>query len=289
MKLYIYVLFVTIIFTSCQKEVILDNTKNITPRLVVEANINLNKDNEEASNFQTVKLTKSASFYNQEYPKVSDAKVAIYNDENESMGIFTYEDELGLYVCRNFKKPTLGKKFYLKIELNGELYTASDIYTPIINPNHIKQDSKVSLISINVENSATNDFYYLFKIESSINEKIRTTHRLLEDSFFDEKLSDGNYDVFLGSGFSKNDVVKISTYGISENYNDFLRQVTLASEGGSSNPFSTTTTISRGNITNQTNKENFAYGFFSVNQFTYTEYVVKEGSEDVLITPYEPK
>jgi len=289
MKLYIYVLFVIITFTSCQKEVILDNTKNITPRLVVEANINLNKDNEEPSNFQTVKLTKSASFYNQEYPKVTNAKVAIYNDEDESMGTFTYDDKLGLYICRNFKKPTLGKKFHLKIELNGELYTASDVYTPIINPNHIKQDSKVSIVSINVENSATNDFYYLFKIENSVNKKIRTTHRILEDLFYNKKLSDGNYDVFLGSEFSKNDVIKISTYGISENYNEFLRQVTLASEGGSSNPFSTTTKTSRGNITNQTNKENFAYGFFSVNQFTYTEYVVIEGSDDVLITDYESK
>jgi len=49
----------------------------------------------------------------------------------------------------------------------------------------------------------------------------------------------------------------------------------LANSQGTNGPFSTAPASVRGNILNTTNKDNYALGYFSVNQFVDASYIVK--------------
>jgi len=297
MKTYIYALTLLISLVSCTKEVVLKDIQNATPRLVVEANINWNKNNDEASKTQFIKLTTSTSYYSQKYPIVTNATVSITNSDKVSMGTFVYDATQKLYVATDFKKPIVGENYILKIELNGQVYTANDEYTSIVTPNSIKQglnkdidpDLGVIQVDINIDNEIDVDNYYLFKIEPPKNVSVLPEYSNADDTLISEEPGKNNYDfTYIDSDLSAYDLLKITTYGISKRYNNYLNKITLTAEGGSSGPFSTAPATLRGNILNTNNEENRAFGFFSINQFTYTEYSIKEKSDKIIVTPYKP-
>ncbi|WP_010134482.1 DUF4249 domain-containing protein [Ochrovirga pacifica] len=292
MKRYL-ILLITICTISCTKEVVLDDITNSTPRLVVEASIDWNKDDDEASKTQTIKLTQSTSYYSQDYPVVNDAIINITDNNNQSMGTFTYDASQELYVATDFKKPTVGTTYQLTIEVDGQVYTASDTYTSIQSPNFISQTLNKDLdpegiiqVDYNIDNEIGVDNYYLFKIVPPSRISVLPEYSNADDSLLSEEPGDNNYSFsYFEEELEPGDLLKISTYGISRRYNDFLNKIILTAQG-SDGPFSTAPATIRGNILNTTNEDNRAYGYFSMNEFTYVEYVVKEKSDKEIVTEF---
>ena len=71
--------------------------------------------------------------------------------------------------------------------------------------------------------------------------------------------------------FKPGDIVAISLYGISETYYNYVRLIIEQySEDG--DPFSVLPADVRGNCVNQTNQENFAYGYFRVSEVVKSTY-----------------
>lgn len=293
MKKYLYITFIFMITLSCTQEVVLDDILNTTPRLVIEANIDWNKNDDELSKTQTIKLTKSTSYYSQDYPIVTNANITVTNSSNISMGTFVYDASQQLYVSENFDKPVVGETYYLKIEVDGQTYTANDTYTSIVNPNHIIQtvnrdfDPENGFIQLdfNIDNEIGVDNYYLFKIEPPSNISVLPEYSSADDSLLSEEPGKNNYDfAYLDEELAPGDLLKITTYGISKPYNDYLIKIFLNIEEGSFGPFSTAPATIRGNILNETDQSNRAFGYFSINEFSYIEYIVREISDEEIIT-----
>lgn len=296
MKKYIQLLFTALLIASCSEEVVLDDIINSEPRLVVEANIDWNKDDDEASKTQTIKLTMSTPYYSQDYPVVTNAIVNVTNSANASMGTFTYDATQELYVATDFSKPVVGETYTLTIELNGEVYTASDEYSSVVTPNHITQglnydfnpDEGLIEVKLNVDNEIDIDNYFLFKIEPPQAVSVLPEYSNADDSLLSEEPGDNNYDfVYIDEELESGMVLKITTYGISQRYNNYLTKFLLTADGDGGGPFATAPATIRGNLLNETDEENRAFGFFAVNQFSYTEYTVLEESDEDIITTYE--
>lgn len=291
MKKYIYIIFFAFCTISCTKEVVLDDILDATPRLVVEASIDWNKNDDEASKTQTIKLTKSTPYYSQDYPIVTDAIITVTNSSNESMGTFAYNTNQQLYVATDFNKPTVGETYTLKIEVEGQTYTAQDTYTSIENPNYIKQglnrdiDSEgIIQVDLNIDNEIGVDNFFLLKVEPPTIVSVLPEYSNADDSLISEVPGENNYDfTYFEEELEPGDLLKISTYGISSRYNDFLNKILLTA-GGSNGPFSTAPATIRGNLLNETEEENRAFGYFSMNEYVYIEYIVKEKSDEEIIT-----
>ena len=70
------------------------------------------------------------------------------------------------------------------------------------------------------------------------------------------------------------DIINLKLYGISKRYYNFMNKILLAS-GNDDRPFPTIPAAVRGNIVNQTNSENFAYGYFRLSEVDIKDYTVK--------------
>lgn len=278
MKKYIYLLVASFLLISCVDEVTIDELSKVETRLVIEAHMDINKNDGAPTSTQTIKLTNTSSFYNQNYPTVSGATISMTNQTNNSVATFTETTEAGVYEATDFLIPNIGDTYTLTVTVNGEMYTAQDTYTSIVDINEITQETvtlteEVIQVNINLDNQIGVDNYYLFQVE--------TPYRNIpeygngDDKLISEKPGENNYDfVILDDELEKGMDIDITIYGISDQYNNYLSKLlALAQESGG--PFATAPATVRGNILNTTNQNNYALGFFSLNQFVKRTYRIK--------------
>lgn len=282
MKKYIYTLFVAFSMISCTEEIIIDELNNVDPKLVIEANIDIHKTNN--STEQTIKLSKTTGYYNNDYPQVLGASISVTDEQGNSMGTFldinpgVDEFEDGIYTADDFTRPELGETYYLSITVDGETYTAQDTYTSISKINYIDQKtvtfpSETIQVNINVENEKEVDNYYLNKIETP--HRIIPEYDVLDDEQYDDSGDDNQFDIaYTDDELEPNMRMDITLYGISKSYKNYLSKV-LGLAQGSNGPFATAPASVRGNILNTTNQDNYALGYFSVNQYIKETYIVK--------------
>lgn len=278
MKKYIYLLVASFLLISCVDEVTIDELSKVETRLVIEAHMDIDKNDGAPTSTQTIKLTNTSSFYNQNYPTVSGATISMTNQTNNSVATFTETTEAGVYEATDFLIPNIGDTYTLTVTVNGEVYTAQDTYTSIVDINEITQETvtlteEVIQVNINLDNQIGVDNYYLFQVE--------TPYRNIpeygngDDKLISEKPGENNYDfVILDDELEKGMDIDITIYGISDQYNNYLSKLlALAQESGG--PFATAPATVRGNILNTTNQNNYALGFFSLNQFVKRTYRIK--------------
>lgn len=270
---------------SCTEEIVIDDLDNVTPRLVIEASIDINKYNNSYKT-QTIKLSQTTSYYSNKYPQVKNAVISVTDENGNSMGTFLdvnpaipNDEEDGIYTAVDFTQPNLGDKYFLSITVDGETYTAEDTYTGIVDINEINQQTisfgdDIIQINVNIDNEIGVDNYYLTKIDSPF--RIISEYGSGNDEEFTEEPGKNNFDVitYIDEELEKDMEIDISLYGISKNYQNYLSKLFLIAQG-SNGPFSTAPASVRGNILNTTNQDNYALGYFSVNQFIKTSYVVK--------------
>ncbi|NJB81802.1 DUF4249 domain-containing protein [Wenyingzhuangia aestuarii] len=278
MKKYIYLLVALFSLISCVDEVTIDELNKVETRLVIEAHMDIDKNNGAPTTTQTIKLTNTSSFYNQNYPTVSGATISMTNQTNTSVATFTETTEAGIYEATDFVTPSIGDIYTLTITVNGEVYTAQDTYTSIIDINEITQETvtlteEVIQVNINIDNQIGVDNYYLFQVETPY--RNIPEYGNLDDKLISEKPGENNYDfVILDDELKKDMDIDITIYGISNQYNNYLSKLlALAQESGG--PFATAPATIRGNILNTTNQDNYALGFFSLNQFVKKTYKIK--------------
>ena len=134
----------------------------------------------------------------------------------------------------------------------------------------------IEALEVNVvfDDPAGIDNYYLFKFQREgdlLAELIDLSDEFTDGNqitMFYEKIEDENNNV---SELEPGDVVDIKFYGISEEYFNFIG--ILISQNESGGPFSSLPVALRGNCTNSSNPENYAFGYFRLAQVetaTYT-------------------
>lgn len=262
-------LLFVMLFSACEDAVILD-LETGEPKIVVDAEILWEKGT--AGNEQTIKISKTAPYYNNTTPKVSGAQVRI---ENRDGDIFTFnETEAGNYVCTNFV-PVIDMDYTLYVTAEGQSFTAVEKLTAVTPIDRVEQETVKDAVGdefieiiFYYKDPADEVNYYLTDFKS--NYLFFPEYDLSRDELFN-----GNE---MSTRFTDDDKIKpgitysITHRGISKNFFNYMNLI-LEIYGGS--PFSIPPGNIRGNIINTSDSNNFAFGYFRLCEANKTEYLVK--------------
>lgn len=273
MKLFqkILILSAGLFLTGCE-DVITADLDTAAPRLVIDASIDWVKNT--AGNEQKIVLSTSTGYYNAEFPTVSGATVTITNSTN-SVFNFIENPGTGEYICNNFI-PQIGETYTMNIVLNGETYTATETLTATseiedtIEQNNNGGDTGDQIeVRFFYEDDASQENYYLNSVtqphlpfpELEVEDDENTNGNVMSETYSSEDLKAG-------------DQLNIRLYGISKRYYNYMYRLIVAS-GNDGNPFPTIPSAVRGNIVNQTDSKNYAFGYFRLSEVDTKTYTVQ--------------
>ena len=255
-----------IIFHSCEKVIDIE-TEFDDKRLVIDANISKHRDS--INGIASVKLSETIPYFSDQESIVKNASVKI--ETNQIVYNLVYNNDKKEYssIIENINK----EEFVLSIIRNENTYTSSEklITTPKIK-SVIFGDRK-SLNKDEVELRVTfidppeKGNYYLWKFGPKKSGKYDYLPAL-------DKYINGNeftFSFFIDKTeyLQNSDFIKIEINGISENYYNYLNILTSQAGAQNGRPFSTSSSIIRGNISNLVSEEKFPLGYFRVYEFDY--------------------
>lgn len=270
---YILLILTAVFFTACEKVVDVD-LDTAAPRLVVDASINWLKGTDGSQ--QKIKLTTTTGYYSKDIPIVSGATVFITNTTTNTVFNFTETAGTGEYFCNNFL-PVINNTYVLTVMHDGQTYNATEKLYAVPKISRVVQDNEGGFLNEDIEirfffmdNPAENNFY-LIRYDTDV--LPYADYNVQDDEFFQ-----GNemFDFIDNEDFKAGDVVGLNLYGISERYYNYMSIVISMVEGGAgSGPFQTPPVNVRGNMVNQTNSKNFAYGYFRLSESDKLDYTIQ--------------
>ncbi|WP_055446558.1 DUF4249 domain-containing protein [Lacinutrix mariniflava] len=271
MKNLIYILLLSFIFSSCEDVIDLE-VPNAAPRLVIDASLNWFEGSTGAD--QTIKLSLSAPFFNNEISPATGANVIVTNSNND---VFNFVDSNanGIYECFNFN-PQIDQEYTLTITYNNQTYTGSETMTNVTPIDYIEQNDDGGFSGDETEikafytDPADEENYYFFEFK----EEFETNPML---AVYNDEFINGNqiFAFYTNENTETGNELTIRNYGISEQFYEFMNLLLLQTSDGGGGPFEIQPATVRGNCTNQTNPENFPFGYFRVSQATELIYIIE--------------
>ena len=271
MKNIVYILAL-FLFVSCEEKVTIPlDTAN--PKLVIDASILWQKGTDGST--QKIKLTTTTDYYSNIIPTVSGAIVYV-TDSSSNLFTFIETPNTGEYVCTNFV-PVINKEYSLTVQYAGQTYSATNtlLATPAIESVQQNTVQGFSGNQIQVkfffQDNGSEDNNYLIGIKNST--KAIPDYNVLKDEFFQGNQMFGFYsDDKLKTG----DQLFFSLEGISLRYYNYMKELlSIAGNGGGSGPFSTPPVSLRGNISNQSDENNYPLGYFHLSEIDTKNYTVQ--------------
>lgn len=267
----ILILSLALFLTGCE-DVITVDLDTAAPRLVIDASIDWQKNT--PGNEQKIVLSTTTGYYSTEFPTVSGAVVTVTNSSN-TVFEFVEIPETGEYICSDFV-PVIGETYNLKIVLNGQTYTASEtlIAVPEIEDN-IDQNNKGGDTGDEIEIT----FYYQddpSQANAYLNSVTEPHMPFPELEVEDDEHTNGNMmqETYSSEDLKPGDHVDIKLYGISKNYFNYMFKLIVAS-GNDGSPFPTIPSAVRGNIVNQTDSNNYPFGYFRLSEIDRKDYIIQ--------------
>lgn len=267
----ILILSAGLFLIGCE-DVITADLDTAAPKLVIDASIDWVKNT--PGNEQKIVLSTSTGYYSAEFPTVSGATVTVTNSTNTIFN-FIENPGTGEYICNNFI-PQIGEAYTMNIALNGQIYTATETLTATSEIlNNIEQNNNGGDTGDQIEvrffyqDDANEENYYLNSVtqpyspfpELEVEDDENTNGNIMSETFSSEDLKVG-------------DQINLRLYGISERYYNYMYRLIVAS-GNDGNPFPTIPSEVRGNIINQTNNKNFAFGYFRLSEVDSKTYTIQ--------------
>jgi len=255
-----------IIFHSCEKVIDIE-TEFDDKRLVIDANISKHRDS--IDGIASVKLSETIPYFSDQESIVKNALVKIKTNQIVYNLVYNNDKKEYSSIIENINK----EEFVLSIIRNENTYTSSEklITTPKIK-SVIFGDRK-SLNKDEVELRVTfidppeKGNYYLWKFGPKKSGKYDYLPAL-------DKYINGNeftFSFFIDKTeyLQNSDFINIEINGISENYYNYLNILTSQAGAQNGRPFSTSSSIIKGNISNLVSEEKFPLGYFRVYEFDY--------------------
>ncbi len=269
MKNIIILISITILFTSCEKTINLEETIHLyleqsKPKIVIEGQVT-NHDG-----YQYVRVSRTAGFYDDgTTPRVTNANVSVKDDLGNEF-LFSHNpenqnDSVGYYLPNTPFTGDVGRTYLLTVEVDGEIYTAQDKLFSVsgidslsyrINEDEMEEPEdgnkfyEVLLYATEPQDEVN---YYLFKFFRNDSLKVYSDTDIY---FADDKVLGEAIDG-LGSPiyFEPSDKARIEMYSISrDGYNYYTDlQALLNNDGG---------LFSQPPSNSRTNLSNGALGFF---------------------------
>ena len=265
------VFLISVFFSSCEEVVDVD-LDTAPPKLVIAAAINWAKGSTGAQ--QTIKLTTTTGYFENEIPTVSGATIYIENSTGERFN-FNEASGTGQYVCLNFK-PVIDEQYTLTVISNGNTYTATETMKSIAPITRLEQNNEGGFTGKDIEirafynDPANADNYYLYKYAYS--NKITSNYYVDEDKFFQ-----GNEFFSLSDDdeLEPGDNIQIVHYGISKQYYNYMSILVSIAGSNVGGPFQSPPATVKGNIMNTTEKSNYPLGYFSLSETDSRTYTIE--------------
>lgn len=263
-------LLVSLIFMSCEDVIDVD-LETAEPRLVVDASIQWQKGT--SGNDQRIKLSTSTGYFSTAIPTVSGATVYIKNSSDVAFD-FIEIPGTGEYVCSTFV-PVINETYTLTVIANGQTLTATETLKPVPVIDKIEQETKpgfdgedvIEVKAYITDFAGTRDFY-LTRYQSSLN-------AVPEFNVTDDEFFDGNqvFGLYRHEDFKPGDRLDITVSGISERYANYM-EIMISMIGGGG-PFAVPPATLRSNLVNQTNFDNYVFGYFSLSETDHRLYIIQ--------------
>lgn len=262
----IALLLLLLITAGCEEVVEIDLEES-EPRLVIEASLVWNQERSISPLY--IKLTTTAPYFDDEVPAATGALVSISDPLGDTY--FFEEIEPGLYRHEGFP-PLPDNPYELEIIYQDEVFTGTETFVSTPKIEYIEQNNDGGFSGDEIElrafytDPAGIDNYYLFQFY----------HEFLSIQISDDELVDGNrtFAFFSDEDLAPGDEVFLEIQGISERFYEYM--FILRSQAGTSGgPFQTQPTTVRGNIINNTNPDNYPFGFFRLSESHFVSYQIE--------------
>lgn len=275
MKRFIYSLLIIFSFSNCEDVVEIDVPEG-TPRLIIDASFEFYLSESPQSIEGFVRLSESSPFFDEDIPAVNDATVFIKNLSDNTVIDFENINANGVYIPNNTNINELIPDFDIDYQLtvihNGETYTAVNRLYPSVPIDNIEQgddtlfDEDETEVIITFTDDGSRDDFYLFDFDLNLIE-------VSEDRFYQGQ--EFSFSYFYEEMAVGQDIT-IKILGISERYHDYAEQVIELSDQDSGGPFQVPPSITRGNIINTTNSDNFPLGYFNLSEAYRFDFTIQE-------------
>jgi hypothetical protein len=265
------IILLSLIIYSCEEPIDLDlNTSD--PKLVIEASINWFKGTN--GNEQEIKLSLSAPYYDLETPPANNASVTVL-DSNFNEYIFLEEGTTGLYKNNSFL-PIIDELYTLTVNYNGDTYSASETLKSVSPIDYVEQKNDGGFSGEDIELKA----YYTdpANIENNyLFEFINNFTAIPDLEVYKDEFTDGNqiFGFYTEEDLKSGDEVIIRNYGISKAFYEFMFILLQQNNEEGGGPFETTPATVRGNCINETNPDNFPFGYFRLSEVDEIIYIVE--------------
>lgn len=262
MKKSVFLAFLILLTTSCE-DVITVELPDTEPQLVIDALLGFNNDNGDPITVGQVKLTLSTSFFEEFIPPAENATVTIV-DGFTGIRHDLSESEPGVFTT-GFPRLEFGRDYTLEVMYNGELYTATEQLVASTKIDNLEQgdgflfdeedetEVKVTFTDIPGER---NQYLFSFGFNNFL---------VIDDEFFqDEELTFSYFYEDIDPGR----LIAVTLFGVDDQFASYA-ELALAQSGedGGGTSFSVPAATVRGNIINETNPDNFPFGYFAISQF----------------------
>lgn len=270
-KKYIILCLSIFCFISCE-DVIEVELNEARERLVIEASMLKLKGSEGSQ--QQIRITKTRGFFEEEITTVEDAQVTITREDG---AVFNFlHDTLGVYRTSEFGSELL-QNYKLSVEVENEVYTAEETFIPVVQIDSVTQRNNGGFSGEEVELRAYYtdtpgvDNYYLFTFFVDFID-------FPDVNIFDDEFFDGNtiFALYIEEDLMAGDEVLIQNFGMSEQFYNYMFILLNQVGAGGGGPFSTPPSAVRGNIINETNPENYPFGYFNLSEADLFIYTVQE-------------
>ena len=263
MKRVVFIFSLLITTISCQDVIEVDVPEG-PERLVVNASLKFYLNESPISFENEIQLTLSTPFFDEEIPTVNNATVYITNLDDNS--IINYENiGEGVYIPEGSQTNTIADfntTYELTVVYNNETFKATTQMQPAVPIDTIEQGDGTFFggdeteIIVTFTDDGTRDDFYLFDFGFDLIE-------VSEDRFYQGQSFSFSYfyeDMFAGQE------ITLKILGIDEQFYNYAFQVIELSDQDNSDPFQVPPSVTRGNILNTENPDNFALGYFSISE-----------------------
>lgn len=265
------VILLSLLIYSCEEPIDL-NLNTASPRLVIDASINWIKGTDGAE--QEIKLTLTAPYYDLQVRPANNATVAIYNSNNL---VFTFIEDgsTGIYRNNTFI-PVLNDEYRLFINYNGNIYSGRETLKSVSSIDYVEQNNNGGFSGEETELKAyytdpeNIENYYLFEFKNDF-----TVIPSLE--VYKDEFTDGNqiFGFYTEEELTTGNRVTIRNHGISKAFYNYMFVLLQQNNEEGGGPFETTPATVRGNCSNETNADNFPFGYFRLSEVDEFIYIVE--------------
>ncbi len=273
-KLLVFIILGLVI--GCQDVVDLETPTGPT-RLNVDAHFRVFSAEEPLRTTGQVTLTQTVNFFDEVIPPVSGAMVSIQERGTSNVYILQ-ETQPGTGI---YEHPDLSflldfdAVFDLTIETEGEVYTASAQLIPTAPIIDLRQGDLEIFgeedveVRVRISDTGGVDNFYLFDFGFEL-------YAPVEDTFFDGNEFEFSYLYTEEDGelLEPGERITVINDGIDAQFYRYMEL--LLDQVEPQGPFTAPPATLRGNIINQQDPDNFAYGYFRISESVSRELVIEE-------------